>query len=114
MRVKRTKNGSFNAELTFIDRKNISNAMCDFLESHQHQIHNIRLMNEADVMKQMYYSIINQLFIKKSIGDFSPETIKWKLTRAEAIALMWLLRTHDNNMSLLELKSVLHKQLHSI
>lgn len=111
MRVKRTKSGKFSIELTNIDRNNIFAMLCGFLEDESVKLMSVRMMKEADVMRHLYYTTLDQLIKRQNFQLQSPANIKWICTRAEAIAMMWALRSSDNNIALLELKSGLHKQL---
>lgn len=113
MRVRRTKSGKFSIELTFIDRNNIFANLCNFLEDESVKLMDVRMMKEGDVMRHLYYCTLDQLMKRQDFFLQSTENKKWTCSRAEAIALMWSLRNFDNNINLLELKSGLHKQLHS-
>jgi hypothetical protein len=113
MRVKRTKSGKFIIETTNIDRTNIFDNLCNFLEDESVKLMNIRFVQEADVMRHLYYCTLDQLMKRQDFYLQSVENKKWTCTRTEAIALMWSLRHSDNNIDLLEIKSGLHKQLHS-
>lgn len=113
MRVVRTKRGKFSIELTNIDRNNIFMMLANFMEGESVALMNVRLVKEPDVMRHLYYSTLDHLINRQNFQLQSPLNIKWICTRAEAIALMWALRSSDNNIGLLELKSGLHKQLHS-
>jgi hypothetical protein len=113
MRVKRTKSGKFSIELNNIDRNNIFFSLANFMEGESVKLMHVKLMKEADVMRHLYYSTLEYLVERQNFKLQSPLNIKWICTRAEAIALMWALRSSDDNISLLELKSGLHKQLHA-
>lgn len=113
MRVARTKSGKFSIELTNIDRANIFGSLCNFLESESVSLMNVRMMKEADVMRHLYYATLDHLINRQNFHLQTLANTKWICTRAEALALMWLLRSYDDNIALLELKSGLHKQLQS-
>jgi hypothetical protein len=114
MRVKRTKKGNFSFDLTRIDRQNIFSALFAFLEDESTMVRSLPMMKEADVMRHLYYSILNQVFRRLDFQLHSNENSKWSMTRAESLAIMWLLRDYDDSIAMLEMKCSLHKQLYAI
>lgn len=111
MLVKKTKKGQFAFALKIDDRSCIFSALCNFLEDESVKLWQVGIRKEADVMRHLYYSTLDELINRKNFFLQSNHEIKWTITRAEAVALMWLLRHHDDKLSLLELKSGLHKTL---
>jgi hypothetical protein len=109
MHVKKTKTGKLSIELECNARAFIFDAIMDFLDENAKSS---TLKSETEVMRHLHYSVLNEMVIRKN--NFSPNlaaTIKVLLRRSEAVALMWLLRRHDESMPILQLKSELHKQL---
>lgn len=111
MRVKRTKSGKFSLELTNLDRQQIFDLHLSFMEGESVNLMSVRLVKEADVMRHIYFSVLDHLFRRQNFQLQLGQSTKWICTRAEAIALMWLLRGSDNEIGLLELKTGLHQQL---
>lgn len=113
MVVKKTKKGHFSFALSYDEREAIFSALCNFLEEESFKLWRINMAKEAEVMRHLYYSTLDELIRRKNFALLTTDESKWIITRPEALALMWLLRHQDNNMAMLELKSGLHKQLHS-
>jgi hypothetical protein len=111
MRVKRTKSGKYSFEVSNIERDSILFAICNFGEDESVKLNRLPMMKEAEVMRHLYYNILESLLKRLNFHLQSAASVKWVLTRTEAITLMWFLRNYDHDMQLLELKSGLHKSL---
>jgi hypothetical protein len=111
MRVKRTKSGKFSCEVSNLERNNIFFAICNFGEDESLKLRMVPMMKDADVWRHLHYSILESLLKRLNFHLESAASLKWTLSRTEAITLMWFLRNYDHDMQLLELKSGLHKQL---
>lgn len=113
MRVKRTKNLRYSFELSYSERQSIFSALSLYIDSESIAIRSVQMTNEDEVMRHLHYSVMTELLMRKEFKLHHHSPLRWILNRTEAIALMWLLRHYDTDLDLLELKSGLHKQLHS-
>ena len=111
MVVRKTKKGRFTFALSYELRDKIFRALIAFLEDETPRARLSRLVQRDEVMLQLYYSTLNDILTTRDFCHATTEEIKWTLSRTHAIALMWLLRQHDDDLPMLELKSQLHQTL---
>ena len=114
MRVRKTKSGKFSLEVTSLDRSTVWDALVSFMEGESVKMMDVKLDNEKNIMRHIYYSTLDQLIARIDFALFLINVNKkWIVTRSEVIALMWLLRYEDSNMQILDMKAALHKTLHA-
>lgn len=111
MLVRKTNKGRFTIALSFELRDQTFRALIAYLEDESVRVRQVKLTHEDGVMRHLYYTTLNEFLKARDFCLVSPEEIKWTISRTHAIALMWLLRHYDDNMSMLQLKSELHKML---
>jgi hypothetical protein len=111
MRVKRIKSGKYSLEVSFHQRERIFSAICNFGEDESIELRRLEMLKEVDVMRHLYYNILENLLKRLNWQLHDAGSLKWTTTKAETIAIMWLLRNYDSDVQLLDLKSGLHKQL---
>lgn len=110
MVVKKTKSGKFSFEVSWFLRSHIFSTLCDFLETESVNLMRVRLKTEADILRHLYYSVLNDFITRKDFQLSISKDTKWTVKRSEAIALMWLIRECDV-LPAVELKSAIHKCL---
>jgi len=110
MVVKRTKTG-ISCRLSLAHREKIFNALINFLEPESVELMKVAPTTESDIKRHLFYLILDEMLTRKHWHLHSTREVNFLITNAEGMALMWLLRSHDENMHMLELKSGLHKLL---
>lgn len=110
MQVKKTKSGKYSLTLSYIEREKVFSALINFLETESFNIVGVKFKTSEEVLRHVYYSILNELLICTNFHLNVNSEKKIQCTRGEAICIMWLLRGYSD-MTLLEIKSQLHKQL---
>lgn len=113
MLVKKTKAGRFTIALSYEMRDRIFQALINHVEIDALRMRILTLSTQDSVMRHLFYTTANEMLRGKDFRLTSPDEIKWTVSRAHAITLMWLLRHYDHYMPLLQLKSELHKTLQS-
>lgn len=111
MQVKRTKKG-YSITMSYSDRHLVFGALNKFFSVHAPNVRAMPMEHQNGVMYHLHYSILHEIFERKNFQFQTTIEVKWSCSRAEAIALMWLLRDR-NEIELLHLKSEIHKQLHA-
>ena len=110
-KVKRTSSGKFSLELSNVERQYIFSVLVNFLDSESTASTGVRIGTEVVVMRHLYYCVLNQLVIRKHFHTSLNGVKRILIERAEAVAIMWLLRQYDRQLQMLEIKSQLHKLL---
>lgn len=112
MVVKKTKSGKLSLTLSFFEREKLFMALINFLESESVAVMHIRFKKEADIMRVLYYSVLDRFLHNTSFDLLIGARADKKIitTISEAVAVMWLLRNHPD-MEMINLKSELHKKL---
>ncbi|MBT1702923.1 hypothetical protein [Chryseosolibacter indicus] len=108
MVVKRTKSGKFTIGVGYTERMNIFEALISFFETHGNAS---KLQTEKEVMIHLQFSVLHGMLCRLDFNTHNTCAKKWNVSRAEAVALMWLLRNYDHDSALLQIKSEIHKQL---
>lgn len=111
MKVKKTKTGKISIHTDLNERENIFDALVNFLEAESVEVRKVKLTKKEDVMRLLYYYTLNDFLTNKDFHLQTTDDKKISLNHPQAVALMWLLRDHDNTLSMLLLKSSLHKLL---
>jgi hypothetical protein len=112
MVVKKTKSGKLSITLSFFEREKLFMALINFLENESVNIMRLQLKKESDIMRVLYYSTLDRFLHHTSFDLLISARAEKKLIASisEAIALMWLLRNHDE-LEMINLKGKLHKIL---
>lgn len=111
MLVKRTKTGKLSLTMSHDERHLLFKAFCNFLEGESVVIWRLKIIKEADVMRRLFYHTLNEVMIQKDFKLLFNTSTKIQLTQSQSIATLWLLRDYDSDMTLLQMKGELHKQL---
>jgi hypothetical protein len=112
MLVKKTKSGKVTMMLSLHQRDSIWTALIGFLESESVEVSFLKVTTDTEVMRVLYYHSLAEL-IRKDFQLNLRMNLKWTVTMSQAVALMWLLRSETEEMGLIDLKSGIHKLLHS-
>src|SRR5688572_8863898 len=108
MLVKKTGTGRISLELSLEERRCIFNAA---LQGADLIAHPTTLTNERSVLLYLHANLLAELVARLDFKLHINKPIRWWLSKAEAISLMWMLRHHDTNLMLLDVKSGLHQTL---
>jgi len=111
MQVKKTKTGKISMRLDLIERTKLYHMLCNFLESESPTIQRTKLEKYNDVTLKLYYYTLNELLIGMSFKLESAEEKKIVIPTSQALASLWMLRDVDEDMTLILIKSGLHKIL---
>ena len=107
MLVKLTRTGKVSCLLSLGLRDALFGALANFLESESVNIPQ-RLKNEEQVMRQLYYNVLNELICGKNFCLQHNHDVRMLFKRSEAIALMWIIRNYKT-MEVIDLKASLHR-----
>jgi hypothetical protein len=110
MLVKKLKSGKLRVELDLDGRNNVFYWLMNILEGNFAWVERNRLKKEQDIYLYLNYCVLNELLVRPNWYLQTNTTKKIVITKAEAVALMWLLR-NQRDMHSLNLKSALHKSL---
>ncbi len=113
LEVKKTKSGKLCFELSHFQRDRVFDALLNFLESESVNILGLKIDSANAIARSLYYNVLNEFTNRTDFGLHNNAAAKWRITRSEAVSLMWLLRGYDHIMCLMEIKTGLHKQLQS-
>ena len=113
MLIKKTKSGRFSFGLDRTEREKVFGALTGFLEHERVMMMKVALTKETEVMRMLYYSVLNEIMLRKEFHLHNNAERKMIFSLAESVALMWMLRHFDHDSSMLDIKSGIHKQLHS-
>jgi hypothetical protein len=111
MLVKRTKSGKLSLTMRYDERHLLFKAFCNFLEGESVTIWRLKIIQEADVMRRLFYHTLNEVMIQKDFKLLFHTSTKMQLNQSQCLAILWLLRDYDRDMVLLQMKGELHKQL---
>lgn len=111
MLIKRTKSGNISFGLDQTEREKIFCVLSSFMEHESVMQRGLRLNRESEIMARLYYSVLNEIFKRKEFYLHHNCIKKIIFTASQAVAIMWLLRHHDHDSSMLDVKSGIHKQL---
>lgn len=109
--VKKTASGKFVFALEYNDREKLFMALVNFLETESVNIRIGGLKDREDFVRHLYCATLDEL-LQKHMGKLcsANKIEKLQLKRSEALAITWLLRTH-NDQVMLDLKGSLHQKL---
>ncbi len=110
-RDKITPSGKVSLNTSWAMRSNLQTVITDWLDATESVWLKLKLQTVEEVNQMLHYTTLNE-FTKRTnfrLLENKPSNILFR--PAEAVAVLWLLRHHDNNIVLLTLKSKLHKLL---
>lgn len=105
MLVKRTKTG-FSLMLDWQYRSEIHTSLKSLLIAPR-----VKFSTADNIKEAACHYVLLHLLQRKHFQLDCADTVRLSVTYAEAIALIWHLRKHDDSMRLVYLKSEIHKQL---
>lgn len=96
-------------ELTYHVREDLFQALANFLESESIDLLSVPLKSESEIHRHLIYSVLDGFIHRTNFRLQQGNEVKISATRAEAVAIVWLLRSYEGDM--LWLKCELHKLL---
>lgn len=111
MLVKKLKSGKLSVKMEYEVRDLLFGDLCNVLESESVNLLSNRLKTEADIARFIYYSTLNHLFCRSNWHLQTLEVKRIIITRAEAAALMYVFKSRDKIVTMLNIKSAIHQAL---
>jgi hypothetical protein len=111
--IKKTSSGAFTVTVDFDDSYVIDNYISSFVETESEALQKVRIDSVENLMRHLRCSVLLEVYLKtvsiKRIG----RQVGWRLSRTQALALVWLFRDFNSNSihPVFQLKTALHQAL---
>jgi len=109
MLVKKTKSGKISCVMSYALRDELFTELMDFLENYNVEV-SLKIKNKDDMLRHLYYEVLYSFLFRTDFKLAHNYDFKIILSRAEALAVMFLIAL-STRMEILDFKSSIHKIL---